>query len=66
MVGLDFGFFSAAEGAVCNVFPDVLIHTPPVILAFYKEVGVSGSLVTEFVMNLYQNSVFPCLGYNQT
>ena len=45
-VGLD--FFSAAECSVCNVLPDIYIDTLPVILAFYKTVGVSGSLVTEF------------------
>ena len=65
-VGLDFGFFSVSEGAVCSVFPDVLIHTLPVILTFYKTVGVNCSLVMEFVMNLYHNSIFPCLGYNQS
>ena len=65
-VGLDFGFFSAAECAVGNIFPDVLVHTFPVILAFNKTVGISGSLVAQFVMNLYQNSEFPCLGYNQS
>ena len=45
-VGLDFGFSSVAEGAVGNVLPYVLNHTLPVILAFYKTVGVSVSLVS--------------------
>ena len=44
-VGLDFGFFSAAECAVGDVLPDVFIHTLPVILVLYKTVGVSVSLV---------------------
>ena len=42
----DFGFFHAAGCTVGNVFSDVLFHTLPVILVFYKTVGVSGSLMT--------------------
>ena len=38
-------FFSVAKGAGGNVLSDVLIHTLPVIVAFYKTVSVSGSLV---------------------
>ena len=45
-VGLDLGFSSVAESAVGNILSDILIHTLPVILAFYKTIGVSVSLMT--------------------
>ena len=34
-VMLDFGFLPLAKYTICNVFPNILVHTLPVILSFY-------------------------------
>ena len=34
-VMLNFGFLPAAKYAICNIFPNIFVHTLPVILTFY-------------------------------
>ena len=47
-VSLNLGFSPGAKCTVSYVFPDVLVHALPIILAFYEAVCMSSSLVTKF------------------
>ena len=58
-VRLNLGLYPVTQCTVSYVFPDVLVHTPAVILAFYEAVCSSSSLVTKFVMYFNEHCVFP-------
>ena len=50
---LNLGFVSSAKDAVCNIFPDVLIHAFPIILALDQAVCMVVSLMSQFIMGFH-------------
>ena len=43
---LNFGFLPVAKCAICNIFPNIFVHTFQVILPLYYTVGVGVSLMS--------------------
>ena len=43
---LNFGFSYVAQGTICNVFLNILVHAFPIIFVFNQTVGVGVSLMS--------------------
>ena len=51
--------FPFAEGAVCNVFMDIFVHSFPVVLLFDEGISPVDTLVAQFIMCFNAYSEMP-------